>query len=214
MFFLCLDLTQVICQEIRDNSDDKLANKQISKVCKVEDDGSYKCICFSTSELKDEMIHNFSTCGKYDTNCNKVFEYCWDQQVQLSGIATVKDVSYDSVYKQVWKPTIVQCQTLLCKLKNKTVTLEEAESLYQIENFTLQLLALCIAIDKCYPISNDSLLPNSWVSQTVAHIALYHEVANNPKCTQAAEVIIKIRTSLKLKGDFTIIEDLAKNVCT
>ena len=208
-----VDLVKVICQEVDDNSDNKLANKRICNVCEVEDDGSYKYICFSTSKLENEMIHNIFLCGKYNDGLNKVFEYCWNQQ--KSTIATIEDVSYDSVYKQVWKPTIEQCQTLLCRLKDKTITLEEAESLYQIENFSAQLSALCNALCHCYPKANESLLlPNNWVSHTIAHIALYHEIVDNPKCTQAAEVIIEVRTSLKLEGDFKIIESLAKHVCT
>ena len=210
--FSYLDLTQVICQEISDNSDDKLYSKHICNLCETEDDGSYKCICFSMSELKSEMLHNFSVCGKYNGDFNRVFEYCWDQK--LSTITTVKDISFDSVYEKVWKPTIEQCQLLLSRLKDKSVTLEEVEILYKMQKFSSQLSVLCNAMHQCYPKHNESLtLDTSWVSQTVAHVALYHEIANNPKCKVAAKVILDVKASLKLEGDFKIIEDLAKHVC-
>ena len=211
---LYLDLTQVICKEISDNSDDKLASKQISQVCRVEDDGTWKYLCFTTSELNSEMLHNLILFGKYSGDFNKIFEYCWDQQIKLSDITTIKDVSYDSVYEKVWKPTVKQCQLLLSVLRDKSITLEEVEFLYRMQNFSLQLLVLCNAMHQCYPKPSESLiLATSWVSNTVSHIERYHEIANNPKCKEAAKVILDVKASLELKGDFKIIEDLAKHVC-
>ena len=208
-----LGLTCVICHEINDNSDDKLYNKQICTVCEVKDNGSYNYACFSTFNLKDEMVENIFVFGRYNGGHNKVFKYCWNQQIKLSAITTVKDISFDSVYEQVWKPTISQCHWLLSQLKNKTMTLEGVEKLYQIDNFCSQLSALCNAMHQCYPKSKETLpSTHEWVPQTVAHIALYHEVANDPKGTDAANVILKVQTSLKLKGDFKIIEDLANHV--
>ena len=205
-------------QKISDNSDDKLYDKRICDVCEVEDNGSdkcFKCVCFSIPELENEMVDNFIICGKHTNNgaINKVFKYCWDQQIELSAISTVKDVSFNTVFIKVWKPTISQCQLLLHNLKCKTVTLEEVEKLYQIDNFPSQLSALCNAMRHCYPESEESITPpDGWVPQTVSHIALYLEIANNPKCTEAAKLILKVQTSLKLQGDFKLIEDLAKNV--
>ena len=211
--FLCLDLIQVICQKISDNSDNKLYNRRICDVCEV-DNGSYKCVCFCIPDLENEMVNNFIVYGKHTNGTtNEVFKYCWDQQIKLSGISTVKDVSFDSVFIKVWKPTISQCQSLLCNLKDKTATLEEVEKLYQIDNFSSHLSELCNAIHRCYPKSKDSPTPpHEWVPLTVAHIALYLEIANNQKCTDAAELILKVQTKLKLEGDFKIIEDLAKHV--
>ena len=204
-------------QKISDNSDDKLYDKRICDVCEVEESGSnkcYKCICFSIPELDNEMVDNFIVCGKHTNGTiNEVFKYCWDQQIELSAIRAVKDISFDSVFIKVWKPTVSQCQSILHNLEYKTVTLEEVEKLYQINNFSPHLSTLCNAMCHCYPKSEESFTPpDEWVSQTVSHIALYHEIANNQKCTDAAEIILKVQTKLKLEGDFKIIEDLAKHV--
>ena len=201
-------------QKISDNDDDKLYNKRICDICKVEDSGCYKCVCFFIPELDNEMIDNFIVCGKHaNGTTNEVFKYCWDQQIELSAIKTVKDISFVSVFIKVWKPTISQCQLLLHNLKCKAVTLQEAEKLYQIDNLSSHLCALCNAMHHCYPEPKESLIPpDEWVSQTVSHIALYLEIANNQKCTDAAELILKVQTKLKLEGDFRIVEDLAKHV--
>ena len=161
------------------------------------------------------MVDNFIVCGKYNNNCavNEVFQYCWDHQIELSAIGAAKDVSFDLIFSKVWKPTISQCQSLLCSLKSKTVTLEEVEKLYQLDKFSSQLSALCTAVHHCYPESVRSFPPpQEWVPHTEAHIALYFEIVNNPRCTDAANVILKLQKSLKLEGDFKIIEDLAKLV--
>ena len=157
------------------------------------------------------MVENFISCGKFNGTRNKVFEYCWKQQIETSAIRTVKDVSFDSVYKQVWNPAITQCQSLLSGLNDKTATLKEVESLYQIENFSLQLSALYDAMCRCYPNCQKSRTSsNEWIPK---HITLYyHEIANNYKCSEAAGVILKVKSSLKLEGNFKIIEDLAHHV--
>ena len=211
--FLYLDLIQVICERISDNSDDKLKSKLICDVRKTEDNGSYKCL--STSKVDKEMVDNFIVCGKYDDNSavNEVFQYCWDHQIELNAIRKIQNISFDVIFDKAWKPTISQCQSLLCSLKSKTVTLEEVEKLYQLDKFSLQLSALCNAMHYCYPKSTQLFPPpQEWVSHTAAHIALYFEIVNNPKCTVAANIILKVQTSLKLGGDFKIIEDLAKHV--
>ena len=159
------------------------------------------------------MIDNFSICGKCNGDFNKVFEYCWDQQIKQSAITKDQNVSYNSVFNTVWKPTIERCQSLLSKLKDKTITLQEAEILYQVDKLCLHLSVLCKAMHQCYPeLSKSFSLSDNWVSQTVAHIAFYHEFSINPKCIEAANVILKVKKSLKLEGDFKIIEDLAKHV--
>ena len=118
------------------------------------------------------------------------------------------------MYEKVWKSTIKQCQLLLIKLKDKTVTLEEVEILYQVDNLSLHLSVLCKAMHQCYPNLSESLpLPEKWILQTLAHIALYYEIASNPKCAEAANVILKVKKSLMLEGDFKLVEDLAKLVC-
>ena len=152
-------------------------------------------------------------CSKYNGILNKIFEYYWNQHKQLSAISSVTNAPFGFVYEQIWNPTISLCQSMLSQLKDKTITLEEVEILYQIENFSSHLWALCNAMHHCYPSSKESIpVPIIWIPQTVAHITLYHEIANNPKCSQAACVILKVKRSLQL-GNFKIIEDLAKHVC-
>ena len=224
-YLLVLDLTEDICKEISDNSDVKLFDKKISTVC----DDSYKCICFPSAIMESEMIQNFITCGKCNDDLNKLFEYCWNQQA-----INIKDVSFDSIYNLVWKKTIEQCQQVLLELNNRSVTLKETETLCQlfapkdqivtpnensglcqIECFSSQLTALCEAMHQCYPSSKKLFpLPTKWIPDTISYIALYNEVVNDTKCTEAATVILKVKASLKLKGDFQIVENLANCVCS
>ena len=227
MFILfCLDLTQVISQELSEYSN-MLSNKQICTLCEDTGNNNYKCTCFSVSDLEDEMIHNFIVCGRYNDGFNKIFERFWDQEIISSKIKKNKDVSFDFIHKLVWKNTIERCQLLLFGLYNKSITLKEIESLYQLfipsvalnknerqcqkENLTSQLCALCNAMYQCYRSSLPS--PNEWIPQIVEHIVLYNELVVDSKCTDAATVIMKVKKSLKLEKQFKIIEDLANRVC-
>ena len=230
-FVFYLELTQAICDEIDDNSDDKLHDKQVSSVCKDLGNKNYEysCFSFSISNVQDEMIQNFIICGRYNDGVNIVFEYYWKQQVNASNIKMVK---FDSVYKLVWQKTVLQCQQLLSNLNDRTIALKEIESLYQLfipkdtnaamnekerlcqkDNLSLQLCALCAAMHHCYPNSRKSFpSPNEWIPPTVNDIVLYNEMVVDSRCTKAANVIMKVKKSLKLEKDFKIIEDLQDRV--
>ena len=178
------------------------------------------------------MIQNFIICGKYNNGVNIVFEYYWKQQVNSSNIKMVEDVSFDSVYKLVWEKTIAQCQQLLSNLNDKTIALKEIESLYQLfmpkdttaamnkeerlcreGNLSLQLYALCDAMHLCYPNSRKSF-PSSieWIPQAVNDVVLYNDLVVDSRCTKAANVIMKVKKSLKLEKEFKIIEDIQDRV--
>ena len=229
-----LELTQDICNELDDNSDNKLYDKQVSSVCKDLGNENYECTCFpfSISNVQDEMIQKFIICGKCNDGVNMIFEYYWEQQLNSSNIKMVKDVSFDSVYELVWKETIVQCQQLLSKFNGKTITLKEIESLYQIfipkdtnaalnenerqcqkDNLSLQLCVLCDAMHHCYPNSRKLFpRPNEWIPQAVDDIVLYNEIVADSRCTKATNVIMKVKKSLKLEKEFKIIEHLQNRV--
>ena len=230
LFVSNLDLTQEICQQIDDNSDDKLCNKQICTVCEDGDTDSYNCICFYTSGINEEMIDSFIKCGNCNDDVNKIFEYYWDQQ--KSNLIKDEGVSFDSIYCMVWKKTIEQCQQLLINIKDKSSTLAEVETLSQLfinenktaasentkqcqkYNLSLQLIALCEGMHQCYPNSKKLFpSPHEWIPECVDYIALYLEIVDDSKSTEAANVILKVKESLKLKGDFGIIKNLANCVC-
>jgi len=216
---LCLlhaDLTQVLSKEIDDLSDDKLQAKQICDLCNDDDDdGNYKCICFSTNGLPNEMIEHCIIIGKYENTHNQLFDHVWQQQVdsfKKTDAANPNNISYSVVFDQVWIPTISCCKSLLSKLHNKSVTVTTIEELSQIENFADNLSSLCTVMLKCYPDDVNVPPPQQWVPQLMVHISKFREISNNPKCTEATTVILRVKNSLSLTGDFKIIECLADNV--
>ena len=238
VFVLCLELTQNICNEIDhnndDSSDDKFYDKQVSSVCEDLGNKNYECTYFpfSISNVQDEMIQNFIIFSKCNGGINVVLEYYWKQQVKSSSLTTVEDVCFDSMYELVWKETIGQCQQLLSELNDRTIKLKEIESLCQLfmlkgtnakmdenerqcqkDNLSLQLCALYNAMRHCYPNSTKLFpLPNEWIPQTVNDIILYNEMVVDPSCTKAANLIMKVKKSLKLEKDFKIIKDIHNRV--
>lgn len=207
-------MIQTLSKEISDHSDEKLQAKRVCDLCTNDDDGkgNYKCICFSTDNLPKEMIDHCIVIGKYENAHNQLFDHLWQLEADAfkkTDAAKPNNISYSVLFDQVWIPTVSSCKSLLNKLYNKSVTLAVIEEINQVENFEMHLSALCTAMLQCYPDDVCVSPPQQWVPQRMAHFSKYQEISNNLKCTEATNVILKVKSSLSLTGDFKIIEHLA-----
>jgi len=205
-----VELTQDLCKQISDHSDAKLQTMQICDLCTGDDPTSYKCICFTTNELPNEMIENFLDLGICLNVHNQLFEKFWKQNANASANA---EISFTNVFNEIWTPTIKQCHLLVCDLYNKTIKLSEIIQLSKMENFSHQLSALSSALLHGYPAMMGGVTPpNQWVPQLMAHIALYQDISSRTKCIDAANMLLKMQKSLHLTGDFKLVECLTRIV--
>jgi len=185
-------------------------------LCTGDDATSYKCICFNTGKLTEEMINNCIEIGKWKANCNLLFERFWKQNADLLDKTTLNDENFFTlVHSKVWVPTVSCCKSLLIEFHDKSVTLEKVEEFTKIENFSEHLSVLCCALLRCYPDFKSVRPSEEWIQSLMCHIEKYqNEIFNNVKCTNAANLILKMKKSLHLSGDFRIVENLSKNVRT
>jgi len=205
-----VELTQDLCKQISNHSDDKLQKMQICDLCTGDDPNSYKCICFTTNELPNEMIENFLDLGIYRNVHNQLFEKFWKQNAIVSANA---EITFTNVFNEIWTPTIKQCHSLVCNLYSKTIKLSEIIQLSKMENFPHQLSALSSALLHDYPAMMGGVTPpDQWVPQLMAHIVLYQDISSSTKCIDAANVLLKMQKSLHLTGDFKLVESLTRIV--
>ena len=179
-------------------------------MCAGDDATSYKCICFNTGELTEEMIENCIEIGKWKDNHNVLFECFWKQKADLLDKANLSDeIFFTVVHSEVWVPTVACCKSLLIGFYDKSVTLAKVEEFTKIERFFEHLSALCCALLQCYPDFTSVRPSEEWIPSLMRHIELYkNEICDNIKCTNAANLIIKMKNSLHLSGDFGIVENL------
>jgi len=156
------------------------------------------------------MLDMFITVGKKFRN--DFFDHLWKQSAETLNISG--DVSFQDIYENVWKPTILNCQSLLSKFHDKSVTIEEIQAFKNFQEIGKQLLALYSGIQVCFP--NYSLFtrsnpPNKWIKKVEDHITLLHNTYSMVH-KNGLEYCLSLKNSLSLTGDFSMVQKLCDQV--
>jgi len=184
-----------------------LSNKQISDICVVKN-GKLECVYFSKNELPpQEMLEMFIIIGQ-----NEFFDHLWKQAKE--NLDASGDISFTDIFENVWKPTILNCQSLLSKIHKKSITVEEIRVYESIQDIGKQILALYSGMQKCFPDSisfTKSNPPNKWIKEVNDHITLFHK-AYSEVHKNGLEYCLSLKNSQSLTGDFSMIQELNDQV--
>ena len=162
------------------------------------------------------MIEHFVVFDK-----SKIFESIWDDF--CSKLDETSITTFSDIHEHVWNHTIIACKDLLHKLYNKSFTYSDIniKCFADVKNINTHVTALYNAMHQCYD-SLVSLLPDpkQWISQAVKNITMYLDFARysmqaNSDTVQinAVQLCLKMKELLKLKGDFSIVNNLNIQVC-
>ena len=205
-----LDVTESISCELKCD----LKTKEINSLCVVAKDSGFKCIHFSSDELPPDMMEHFIA---FDNS--KLFESIWDE---ICGKLDEESInSFTDIYEHAWKPTIEGCKDLLYKLRNKTFAYPDIKCFTDRRNVNVQVTALYNAMHKCYPSEVSSLSdPKQWIPIAVKNINMYLDFTSysmkansNSIQVNGVELCLKLKKLLKLKGDFSVVNNLNNQVC-
>ena len=196
-----LDVTKNISDELRCD----LRSKEISSLCVDVGNGSFKCVHFSIEKLPQDMIEYFIVFDK-----SKLFESIWDDFCDKLDKTSV--TTFGDIHEHVWNHTIIACKDLLHKLYNKSFTYSDVniKCFDDVRNINTHLTALYHAMDQCYSSLVSSLPdPKHWIPHAVKNITMYLDfVKCNTVQTNAVQLCLKMKELLKLKGDFSIVNNL------
>ena len=167
-----------------------------------------RCIYFTTRDIPWELLKCLHVMG--NVYHNDLFESCWRKQCKMCNHLS----TFNRVYERVCTPVLDECEEILLSLQQKTMTLENVDKYFlkfqqetDVEN---NLNKLCRGIRQCFP--DIEVLPaKQWVSGVVAHIHEYKRINNY---LNVAVIVLKLRESMKLCGNFTAIAALARQVAS
>ena len=164
-----------------------------------------KCIYFSTSDIPHELLKYLHVMG--NTYRNDLFESCWGKQCDMCHHV----FTFGGVYERVCMPVLDKCKEILLSLQQKTMTLKDVDTEFQQEtDVENNLNKLCRGIRQCFP-GSEVLPAKDWVRGVVAHIQEYRRINS---CINVATIVLKIKKSMKLYGDFSVVDMLAQQVAT
>ena len=194
-------LTKQLQEEYNADYDD-VAVKDLFTIETV-DSSQPVCIYFTVKDVPNELLECLYVMG--NKCCNDLFDSCWREQCkQCNNISSFKEV-----HEQVCKHVLNECKNILLTLEQKTMTLECVDKYFQELDLENNLKKLCQGIQQCLP--DTKVLPaKQWVHSAVVLIQDYKKINGY---INAATIVLELKKSMNLTGDFTVIETLAQLVC-
>ena len=150
---------------------------------------------------------------------SKVFVSIWDDlcdKVDKTSITTFNDI-----HEHVWNHTIAACKDLLHKLYNKSFNYSDIKCFADEKNVYIYVTTLYKALQQC-SVSFVSSLPDlkQYTSHAVRNVKAYLEFAkysmqanSSTVRINAVQLCLKMKEMLRLKGNFSVVNDLNIQVC-
>ena len=181
----------------------------ISHLCQTATDGKCVVTCFSFADPLKPYLSPFNIMSSiYPSD---LFNKFW--QDKLTELGQTKGlVSFHDITELVWKPVFKQCQMLLSDLKSWKLKLHEVDQLFKERYYEKQkallrdITNLSQAVNKCQGIVEQD---SGWIKDATNRISQYWNLCNYH---EAAQAFIKIRDTLGLTGNFSLVERVAKQV--
>ncbi|XP_029944702.1 E3 ubiquitin-protein ligase rnf213-alpha-like [Salarias fasciatus] len=152
-----------------------------------------------------EVLHKFRD--------SYVFKKCWDQQAKLLPEDKVKDdpdesqvadmVTLKTIHEKIFMSCFDHFKDIYVRLRDGTIRLEEVNQLFKDVNDNYEKLQQEIDIMCKVDNSQDKL----WINSRMQQIKQYHELH---LAVASAQIIMKVKDTLCLQGDFSVLETLTK----
>ena len=170
-------------------------------------DSKLVCIYFTAKDIPNELLKYLYVMGnKYH---NDLFDSFWRERCNECDVLHIS--TFNEVHETVCKHVLDKCEEILLSLEQKTMTLEYVDKYFrkfQETDLESNLLKLCQGIQQCYP--DTELKPaRHWVHSVVVDIQEYKKIDSY---MNVAKIVLKLKKSMNLTGDFTVIDTLAQQV--
>ena len=189
-----------LLQEIQQSFKDK----KINSLCQTSD-AICKVVCFPAARSLDSCLDDFYLISY--KHSSEMFHKFWQEKLAEFPVLNFKDVS-----NGVWKKALNSCTKLMSDLKSGNMVLADIDHhfrdvyLHRRDKLQQDLINLHCGLNSIKLINESS----SWITDIVVRIGQYWDLCGY---REAAEAFLKIRNTLKLTGDFAIVERVASEVC-
>lgn len=146
-----------------------------------------------------------------------IFQVCWEKQAKQLANAEMEDDDPDEqqiadiqatlyvICDDIFKPCYADYRDIYTCLRNGTITLEEVNQLFKTYKGKYEELAKDLDI-MCQV---DKSTDKQWIHSRVQQIEQYHELH---LAVASAQIIMKVKETLGLQGDFGVLETLTEVV--
>ena len=205
LLFSIGSLTKQLLQELNKDYYD-IPVKELSVPLIDSSSSQVACKFFSTENVPAELLRYLYVVGK--KYHNDIFETCWRKQCK----SCANLHTFQAVYDVVFIPVLTECKEILLSLERGTMTLENVEMYFwRFESIELKnnLQNLCKGMKECFPGEKQLMSPINWVSTVTISIQEYKKISSY---ITAAKILLLLKDSMKLTGDFTAVNTIVQQV--
>ncbi|KAG7242861.1 hypothetical protein INR49_018116 [Caranx melampygus] len=147
-----------------------------------------------------------------------IFQVCWEKEAKILADAEMEDddpdeqqivdiqATLDVIHDDIFRPCYAGYKDIYTCLKNGSITLEEVNQLFKTYKGKYEELAKDLDI-MC---EVDKSTDKQWIHSRVQQIEQYHELH---LAVASAQIIMKVKETLGLQGDFRVLETLTEVGC-
>ena len=202
-FFTCILGLMLLIHEIQEN----YLPKPINSLCSMDaSSGAVHFSCFKAAKpLEPILDHYYSLSTEYQSD---LFVQLWKKvlrEVSRSGAT----LTFNDVVTKIWNPVFTECCQLVDSVHAKTIKLKDVDRYFrQHKGIYLynNLLNLFRAIEACHHRTDRD---HRWIKLAIVHMEQYWSLCEH---AEAANTVLHLKDSLKLRGDFDVIENVASKV--
>lgn len=169
--------------------------------CAEESLQSVQYKCFKAAQPLQSILPAFySLSMQYPS---ELFQQIWKSK--LRAVASEKvPLTFGDVMAKIWKPVFVDCCHLIDSVKELTITLADVNFHFQkLDERQSHLELLFKATEACHGREVES---TTWIRNALERMHLYWNLCEQ---ADAAKTVLELKESLKLKGNFKVIESVA-----
>ncbi|XP_077384207.1 E3 ubiquitin-protein ligase rnf213-alpha-like isoform X2 [Festucalex cinctus] len=163
-------------------------------------------------KMNEDIRHMSDVLYKFKES--HIFVLCWKEEGRLASEEYMDDnpaqeellyetLTLDELHENIFMPCIDNYRDIYTRLKNGSITLQEVNRLFSNYKGKYPQLARDLDIMCKIDISTDK----QWIHTRLQQIEQYHELH---LAVAAAEVIMAVKETLCLQGDFSVLETLLK----
>ena len=204
---LCMFILNTDGNELRESLKSNFDQMPMCELCDTTDDGLCFVLVFDQAQKLNPYL---GPLGVISQNYRSdIFHTLWKKKIKK--YLTMTSISVMGVIELIWEPVLKQCIEIVEELFSWTLKLDQVDLIFKQYSIDKNVLACEIkslyqAVQECQGKKATDL---KWVEARVVKMQQYWELCSYQDAAVAFE---KIRCSLQLTGDFTVVETVAAKV--
>ena len=147
-------------------------------------------------------------------NFSELFRKIWNDHMKTAATAKWKsgsELTIPDIKTEIWEPAFTECQRLLDSLRERTIQLSVVYCYFKFEDHKKKMIqSLYAGVEKCMNNEVSDHDPR-WITVAADLMDKYWSLR---ELAEVADGVLNLKGELGLTGDFTLIEILAKLVCS